>query len=159
MYAPVTKLTSIHMVLTLATRLDLELHQIDIKGAYLNGELNDNEAIYMCQPPGYANPDHLCYVCRLCKTLCGLKQSGCQWYQKLVEILIKSLGFKLCKVDQAIFIKRGDKTIIIIVVHVDDCTITASSLSLIVELKTQIRKHIEITDLGELHWLLGIEVT
>ena len=158
-YAPVAKLTSIHMVLALAAHLDLKLHQINIKGAYLNGELNDNKAIYMRQPPGYANPDHLHYVCRLCKTLYGLKQSGRRWYQKLVEILVKSLGFKLCEVDQAIFIKRGDKTVIIIVVHVDDCTIAASLLSLIVELKAQIRKHIEIMDLGELHWLLGIEVT
>ena len=91
--------------------------------------------------------------------LYGLKQSGRQWYQKLVEILIKSLRFKLCEVNQAVFIKRGNKTVIIIVVHVDDCTIAASSLSLVVELKMQIRKHVEITDLGELHWLLGIEVT
>ena len=113
----------------------------------------------MRQLPGYANPDHLRHVCRLRKTLYGLKQSGRCWYQKLVEILVKNLGFKLCEVDQAVFIKRGDKTVTIIVVHVDDCTIAASSLSLVVELKAQIRKHIEITDLGELHWLLGIEVT
>ena len=158
-YAPVAKLASIQTVLALATHLNLKLHQIDIKGAYLNGELNDDKAIYMRQPPGYANPDHPCYVCQLCKTLYGLKQSGHQWYQKLVEILVKSLGFKLCKVDQAIFIKQGDKTIIIIIVHIDDCTIAASSLSLIIELKAQIRKHVEITDLSKLHWLLGIEVT
>ena len=158
-YTPVAKLTSIRTVLTLAARLNLELHQINIKGAYLNGELNDDEAIHMHQPPSYANPDHLRYVCRLCKTLYGLKQSGCQWYQKLVEILVKSLGFKLCKVDQAVFIERGDKTVIIIIVHVNDCTIATSSLSLVIELKVQIRKHVEITDLSELHWLLGIKVT
>ena len=158
-YAPVTKLASIRTVLTLAARLNLELHQIDIKGAYLNGELNDEEAIYMRQPPGYADPALPRHVCHLRKTLYGLKQSGCRWYQKLVEILVKNLGFKLCEVDQAIFIKRSKKTLIIIVVHVDDCTIAASALSLVVELKTQIRKHVEITDLGKLHWLLGIEVT
>ena len=157
-YAPVAKFASIRTVLALAARLDLELHQIDIKGAYLNSELNDKEAIYMCQPPGYADPALPCHVCHLHKTLYGLKQSGRQWYQKLVEILVKNLGFKLCEVDQAVFIKRGDKTVIIIVVHVDDCTIAASSLSLVIELKVQIRNHVEITDLGELHWLLGIEV-
>ena len=93
------------------------------------------------------------------QTLYGLKQSSRRWYQKLVKILVKSLGFKLCEVDQAVFIKQGDKTVTIIVVHIDDCTIATSSLSLVVELKTQIRKHVEIMDLGELHWLLGIEVT
>ena len=158
-YTPVAKLASIRTVLALAACLDLKLHQINIKGAYLNGELNDDEAIYMRQPPGYTNPDHPRYVCQLCKTLYGFKQSSHRWYQKLVEILIKSLRFKLCKVDQAVFIKQGDKTVIIIVVHVDNCTITASSLSLVVELKAQIRKHVKITDLGELHWLLGIKVT
>ena len=146
------------MVLALATHLDLELHQIDIKGAYLNGELNDDKAIYMCQPPGYTNPDHPCYVCRLRKTLYRLKQSGHRWYQKLVEILVKNLRFKLCEVDQAVFVKWSEKTLVIIVVHVDDCTIAASTLSLIDELKMQIRKHVEITDLSKLHWLLGIEV-
>ena len=75
-YAPVAKLASIRTVLALAAHLDLELHQIDIKGAYLNGELNDDEAIYMRQPPGYANPDYLRHVCRLHKTLYGLKQSS-----------------------------------------------------------------------------------
>ena len=157
-YAPVAKLTSICTVLALATRLDLELHQINIKGAYLNGELNNEETIYMRQPPGYADLALLCHVCRLHKTLYGLKQSSRRWYQKLVEILIKNLGFKLCEVNQAVFIKQGNKTVIIIVVHVDDCTIATSSLSLVIELKAQIRNHIEITDLGELHWLLGIEV-
>ena len=73
-YTPVAKLASIRTVLTLAARLDLELHQINIKGAYLNSELNNDKAIYMRQPPGYTNPDHPRYVCRLCKTLYGLKQ-------------------------------------------------------------------------------------
>ena len=87
------------------------------------------------------------------------KERNCnRWYQKLVKILVKSLGFKLCEVNQAIFIKQDNKTVIIIIVHVDDCTITTSSLFLIIKLKVQIRKHIEITDLSELHWLLGIEV-
>ena len=157
-YTPVTKLASIRTVLALAARLDLELHQIDIKGAYLNGELNDEETIYMRQPPGYANPALPHHVCRLRKTLYRLKQSGRRWYQKLVKILVKNLGFKLCEVDQAVFIKWSEKTLIIIVVHVNNCTIATSALSLVVELKAQIRNHVKITDLGELHWLLGIEV-
>ena len=105
------------------------------------------------------NPALPCHVCHLCKILYGLKQSGQRWYQKLIEILVKNLGFKLCEVDQAVFIKRSKKTLIIIVVHVDDCTITASTLALVVELKVQIRNHVEIMDLSKLHWLLGIKVT
>ena len=154
-YAPVAKLASIRMVLTLATCLNLELHQIDIKGAYLNGELNNNKYIYMHQPPGYADLALPCHVCCLHKTLYGLKQSGHHWYQKLVEILVKNLGFKLWEVDQAMFVKLIKKTLTIIIEHVDDCTITTSSLSLIVKLKVQIRKHVKITNLGKLHWFIS----
>ena len=158
-YTLVTKLASIHTVLTLAARQNLELHQVDIKGAYLNGELTDGKCISMRQRPGYANPTHPKWVCRLRKTLYGLKQSGCQWYQRLVHILVTNLQFKQCTVDQAVFVKHSSKTLIIIIMHVDDCTITASSLALVVAFKAELSKHVEITDLGELHWLLGIEVT
>jgi hypothetical protein len=159
-YAPVANLTSIRTVLALAARLNLELHQIDIKGAYLNGELTTDEIIYMRQPPGFESKDHPRRVCRLRKTLYGLKQSGRRWYQKLVEILVDKLGFTQCDVDQAVFFTRTEAgELIIIVIHVDDCTIAASSIDAINRLKEQLRTHVEITDLGELHWLLGIEVT
>jgi Reverse transcriptase (RNA-dependent DNA polymerase) len=103
MFAPVAKLASIRMVLALAAANDMELHQIDIKGAYLNGELTDKETIYMSQPPGYPVPSSSGKVCLLQKTLYGLKQSGRRWYQKLVDIMLTQLLFSHCDVDQAIF--------------------------------------------------------
>lgn len=158
-YAPVAKLASIRTVLALSARQDLELHQVDIKGAYLNGELTNDEIIYMRQPPGFFSTEHPRKVCRLRKTLYGLKQSGRRWYQKLVEILVDQLGFKQCDVDQAVFLRRNGEDMEIVVVHVDDCTIAATTVDLITKLKGQFREYVEITDLGELHWLLGIEVT
>ena len=92
-FAPVAKLASIRTVLAMAAKLDFELHQIDIKSAYLNGELTENENIYMRQPPGYPAPNSSGKVCHLLKTLYGLKQSGRRWYQKLMEILVKCLAF------------------------------------------------------------------
>ena len=76
-----------------------------------------------------------------------------------MQILVVKLHFKQCTINQAIFVKHGPTTLIIIVVHVDDCTIAASSLTLIIAFKAELTKHVKITDLGELHWLLGIEVT
>lgn len=99
------------MVLTLAAYFDLELYQINIKGAYLNGKLNNKETIYMCQLPGYTNPALPCHICHLCKTLYRLRQSSHWWYQKLVKILVKILRFKLFEVNQAVFIKRSEKTL------------------------------------------------
>ena len=142
----------------MAADLDMELHQIDIKGAYLNGELTSRERIYMWQPPGYPSPDHPNSVCLLKKTLYGLKQSGRRWYQRLCEIM-SSIGFSRCDVDMAVFYRHGDKgELAIVLVHVDDCTIAATSTRLISEFKTGVAKQVEISDLGELHWLLGVEI-
>jgi hypothetical protein len=98
-------------------------------------------------------------VLRLVKTLYGLKQSGRRWYQKLTSIFT-SLGFVQCSVDQAVFFKYNprQKELTVVAVHVDDCTIAATSLHLINALKDGLRQHVEVTDLRELHWVLGIEV-
>ncbi|PPQ83632.1 hypothetical protein CVT26_000950 [Gymnopilus dilepis] len=156
-FAPVARLASIRTVLAIAAVEDFEIHQIDIKGAYLNGVLTSNEVIFMRQPPGYEAPDSHGKVCRLRKTLYGLKQSGRRWYQRLVEIM-KELGFSRCEVDQAVFYRRRKDGMMIVLVHVDDCTIVASAQPLIDRFKTEIARHVGISDLGELHWILGIEI-
>ena len=146
-------------VIVMANCLSFKMHQIDIKGAYLNGKLQDNKVLYMQYPLGYKSPDASTCVLRLVKTLYGLKQSGRCWYQKLSS-MFKSLRFTQCSVDQAVYFKvvvtKGKLTIV--VVYVDDCTIIANTIHLINELKASLSKHFKVTDLGELHWMLGIEV-
>ena len=85
--------------LAIATADDLEMHQMDMKGAYLNGVLTNGEVIYMQQPPGYHTPSNNQLIWCLQKTLYGLKQSGCHWYQKLMEIMMTHLGFSRSDVD------------------------------------------------------------
>jgi hypothetical protein len=87
-FAPIAKLASIRAALAMAAAEDMELHQIDIKGAYLNGELTAHEIISMQQPTGYHTPNSSGKVCHLCKTLYGLKQSGQRWYQRLEDIML-----------------------------------------------------------------------
>jgi Reverse transcriptase (RNA-dependent DNA polymerase) len=154
-FTPVAHLSSIHAVLSIAAVNDYEIHQINIKGAYLNGILTSDEVIFMKQPPGYTKSPEK--VCRLHKTLYGLKQSGRRWYQRLVEIMVTHLRFSRCEVDQAVFYRRRGNDFIIVLVHVDDCTIVATTQPLIDGFKVMIAKHVEITDLGEIHWILGIE--
>jgi hypothetical protein len=93
------------------------------------------------------------------KTLYGLKQSRCHWYWKLTSIFT-SLGFTLCSVNQAIFFKfyPHTKELTIIMVHVDDCTIAATSLHLVDDLKAGLHWQVKVMDLGALHWVLGIQV-
>ena len=157
-YAPVAKLASLRVVIALANQMGWELHQVDVKGAYLNGELQPDEVLYMRHPPGYRKDKSGC-VLHLLKSLYGLKQAGHRWYQKFVSIF-NALRFTQCKVDQAVFYKRDkdQQTSIVIAVHVDDCTIAGSSLAAIENFKSGLRQHIKVTDLGELHWMLGIEI-
>jgi hypothetical protein len=158
-YAPVAKLASSRLLTAMANRANLELHQIDIKGAYLNGELTPDEVLYLQHPPGYKDPDAGTRVLRLQKALYGLKQAGRRWYQKFKQIL-SELGLAQSQVDQAVFYKRGPTgaLALVAVVHVDDCSIGAVNTKVLEAFKHGLRKYVEVTDLGELHWMLGIEV-
>ena len=90
-FAPVARLASIRTVLAFAAAEDYEIGQIDIKAAYLNGELTEDEVIFMKQAPGYEErgPDGSVKVLRLWKSLYGLKQAGRRWYQKLVLVIVR----------------------------------------------------------------------
>ena len=118
-FAPVARLASIRTVLAFAAAEDYETGQIDIKGAYLNGKLTEDEVIFMKQAPGYEETaeDGRVKVLRLWKTLYGLKQAGRRWYQLLVMIMSK-LGFLRCEGDQAVFYRRCEKTKVLIIVLV-----------------------------------------
>jgi Reverse transcriptase (RNA-dependent DNA polymerase) len=155
-FAPVARLTSIRTVLALAAHLDWEIHQVDVRSVYLYGELTPDEVIYLKPPPGMSvcKPDE---ILLLRKAIYGLKQSGRRWYQVLKNILLL-LGLKRCNVDAAVFYRHGPAGTLILLAHVDDLTIAASNIKLIKEFKSGIKSHVEITDLGEIHWLLGIEV-
>lgn len=81
-YTPIAKFALLQTILTLSNCMNLKLHQVNIKGAYFNSELTDEECIYMHQPPDFPyTPSGDC-VLKLCKTIYSLKQSGHRWYQK-----------------------------------------------------------------------------
>ena len=158
-YTLVACLMSLCMVIAMANHLGLELHQMDIKGAYLNGVLNNNEVLYMQHPPGYKAQGARHSVLHLQKMLYGLKQSGQCWYQKLSSIFL-SLSFTQCSINQAVFYKadKDQKALMVIAVHVNNFTITAGSNMLIHELINGLHQQLEVTDLGKLHWMLGIKI-
>ena len=143
----------------MANQLGLTPHQVDIKGAYLNGILREDKILYMQHPPSYKASDAGKHILWLQKALYGLKKAGCHWYQTFSSIL-SLLSFAQCSVDQAIYHKMSAAAgkLIVIAVHVDGCTIAASWLCLIEDFKASLSKHVEVTDLGELHWMLSIEV-
>ena len=155
-YSPVAKLSSLRTILALAAHEDWDIDCFDFDGAYLNGELGEDEDIYMKNPPGYNEDDDT--VKHLKKSLYGLKQAGRKWYDTLKRTLA-DLGFRVSDADPGVFHARNANHPIIIAVHVDDCTITSSSAELVQDYKQKINARHSITDLGPIHWLLGIKVT
>ena len=90
-FAPVVTLTTIRTILAIVAYHDLELEQVDVVTAFLNGDLK--EEIYMAVPEGLKEPSNRNKVCKVPKSLYGLKQSSRQWYAKMHEFLIRQLGF------------------------------------------------------------------
>jgi hypothetical protein len=151
-FAPVAKFTSIHTLLALAAKNDLELHQMDIKTAFLNGELD--EEIFMNLLPGFKKPNT---IWKLKKGLYGLKQASREWYKRLCTEF-EALGFTQCHSDHGVFFVSRSGIFLIIIMYVDDLIILLDSMDAVKELKNQLNKCFEMTDLGEARWILGIEV-
>jgi hypothetical protein len=154
-YAPVAKLTTNRIILALAARNNWEVHQIDIKNAYLNTDLEEN--VYMRQPPGFEIPGRETDVCLLQKALYGLRQSGNRWYDRLSSTFI-GLGYGRCETEYCVFYKSNGSQFIIVVVAVDDLTLASNSLDFLLKMKKELAKKFEFTDAGDVHWLLGIEI-
>ena len=127
-----------------------------MKSAYLNGEFAEGEVVWMKPPPGFSSAYKGVRALRIRRPIYGLKQSARRWYEKFVGIF-KKLGFTVCGADPGAFYRRTPGPIIVII-HVDDCTIGAPYVTLIEDFKRRIVEFVDISDLGELHWLLGIEI-
>ncbi|KAL7284387.1 hypothetical protein ACG7TL_001677 [Trametes sanguinea] len=153
-FAPVVRLETLRILLAIATLLDLDVHVVDIVGAYLNGRLR--EEIYMRQPPLYENGH--ADVCRLHRTLYGLKQSGREWNLEL-DTAFKKLRFMRLISDQCVYIRTATDALCIVAVHVDDMTMLTSSAEATAALKRELAAHFEISDPGPIRQVVGLEVT
>jgi len=154
-FAPVAKLHTIRIVLSLAVNLEWELWQMDVKNAFLHGELEDE--VYMYPPPGLEHLVQPGNVLRLKKAIYGLKQSPRAWYNKLSTTL-NGRGFKKSELDHTLFTLTTPSGIICLLVYVDDIIITGSDKAGIKATKEFLKSVFEIKDLGEMKYFLGIEL-
>jgi hypothetical protein len=153
-FAPVANLESIRILLALAARYYLELNQMDVSTAYLNGKLL--EELYLQPPEGVdIKPDH-CW--RLKKSLYGLKQAGRTWNVTLDKAL-HSLGFSRLDAETCLYVFRNsDGGVCFLVVYVDDLLLAASSRALMDAVKAKLTSRFKMRDLGKASFILGIEV-
>lgn len=128
---------------------------MDAVTAFLQGELN--EEIYMRQPECFADKTNR--VCRLRKSLYGLKQSSRVWNMKLSSVLTQQLNFTRSTVDQSVYFKHSAQNIVILAVYVDDILIFGSNSMMITKLKKDLSKHFKMKDLGLATNVLGMNLT
>jgi hypothetical protein len=152
-FAPVVRLESIRAALAIAAIENLEIIQMDIRGAYLNGELK--EEIYMRQPPGFE--DETQRVWRLRKTIYGLKQSGREWNREF-DSKLTSIHLNKTAVDHCVYFRERDGERTWITVWVDDLLILSTTRQEAERTREEIEKLFETKDLGEPRKIIGIEI-
>ena len=155
-FAPVVKHVSIRIILSYVVNVDAELEQMDVKTAFLHGNLD--ETIYMEQPEGFIKKGDEGKVCLLRKSLYGLKQSPRQWNLRF-DSFIKTLGFIRCVKDHCVYMKKlktGD--CIYLLLYVDDMLIAAKNKKNIQVLKKSLSTEFEMKDLGAASRILGMDI-
>ena len=116
-FSPVAKMTSVRLFISQAATHNWDLHQLDIKNAFLHGDLQ--EEVYMEQPLGFVAQGEIGKVCRLRKSLYGLKQSPYAWFGKFSQA-VEKFGLQKNKSDHSVFYQNSSSGIILLVVYVDD---------------------------------------
>ena len=154
-FAPVAKLNTVRVLLSCAVNQGWDLQQLDVKNAFLHGELE--EEVYMEIPPGFSCDKTQGKVCKLKRALYGLKQSPRAWFGRFQRAMV-SVGYKQSNADHTLFVKKAGTKITILVVYVDDRVATGNDSDEINRLKKFLGQEFEIKDLGKLRYFLGIEV-
>jgi len=122
-FAPVAKLASLRTILAIATNQDLEVHQMDVKSAYLNGALQ--EEIYMKPPPSFNIPEDMIF--HLIKAVYGTKQGGCVWYNN-IQATLHIMGYHHTIADHAVFTCTTGVSPSIIALYINDITMVCRDL-------------------------------
>ncbi|CAI7798371.1 unnamed protein product [Closterium sp. NIES-53] len=152
-FAPTAKPPTLRVLLADAAVSGKFIIQVDISTAFLNGILEED--VYMTQPPGYE--DGTGRVCKLKKSIYGLKQVPRCWYQKLAAVL-DEMGFRTSSCDESLFLKGEGEKLVLFLVYVDDILLFSSSMKEIQKVQQQLMKNFKCKTLGEAKYYLGMHV-
>ena len=155
-YAPVARLEAIRMFLAFAAYSNFKVYQMDVKSAFLNGELD--EEVYVEQPPGFENQEQLDFVYFLFKAIYGLKQAPRKWYDTLSGFLLEN-GFVRGIIDKTLFSKKHKSDMILVQVYVDDIIFGSTNDNLCKRFAELMQSKFEMSMMGELKFFLGLQVS
>jgi hypothetical protein len=153
-FAPVAKMVTVRLLLSVTALRGWHLHQLDVNNAFLHGDLDED--VYMTLPPGFGRKGET-RVCKLHKSLYGLKQASRQWFIKLSGAL-KAAGFHQSLSDYSLFVQSHHGNFLALLIYVDDVILAGNNLQDIENTKLFLSKQFKLKDLGQLKYFLGIEV-
>jgi hypothetical protein len=153
--APIARIISIRVLITLASIYKLVVHQIDVKTVFLNGNLD--KKVYMDQPESFVLLGNEKKVCKLVKSLYGLKQAPKQWHEKFDTVILAN-GFKHNKADKCVYSKFTVEYGVIVYLYVDDMLIFGTNMLGVCETKKYLASMFKMKDLNEADTILGIKV-
>ncbi|GJY58000.1 putative ribonuclease H-like domain-containing protein [Tanacetum coccineum] len=153
-FAPVARIEAIRLFLAYASFKDFVVYQMDVKSAFLYGKIE--EEVYVCQPPGFEDPDFPDRVYKVEKALYGLHQAPRAWYETLSTYLLDN-GFQRGKIDKTLFIKRHKGDILLVQVYVDDIIFGSTKKELCNAFEKLMHEKFQMSSMGELTFFLGLQ--
>ena len=141
--------------MALIANFDLELHQMDVKTAFLNRDLA--KKVYIKQPEGFSSSDDENLVCKLKKSIYGLKQAFRQWYLKFHDV-ISSFEFVDNLINQCIYHKVSGSKICFLILYVDDIILASNNKGFLCEVKQFLSKNFDMKDMGDVSYIIGIKI-
>ncbi|GJS38153.1 retrovirus-related pol polyprotein from transposon TNT 1-94 [Tanacetum coccineum] len=154
-FAPVARIEAIRIFLAYASYMGFTVYQMDVKSAFLYGQIE--EEVYVCQPPGFEDPDHPDKVYKVVKALYGLHQAPRAWYDTLATYLLSN-GFQRGQIDQTLFIKSQQGHILLVQIYVDDIIFGSTKKELCEEFEKLMKDKFQMSSMGELTFFLGLQV-
>ncbi|GKA47149.1 retrovirus-related pol polyprotein from transposon TNT 1-94 [Tanacetum coccineum] len=155
-FAPVARLEAIRIFLANAASKNMTVYQMDVKTAFLNGELK--EVVYVSQPEGFVDPDRPHHVYRLKKALYGLKQAPRAWYDTLSKFLLAQ-GFSKGVVDPTLFIRKTGKHTLHVQIYVDDIIFASTDPKDCDRFSNEMSSKFQMSMMGQISFFLGLQIS
>ncbi|GJW01450.1 putative ribonuclease H-like domain-containing protein [Tanacetum coccineum] len=155
-FTPVARIKAIRLFLAYASFKYFVVYQMDVNSAFLYGKIK--EEVYVCQPPGFEDPEFRDKVYKVEKALYGLHQAPRAWYETLSTYLLDN-GFQRGQIDKTLFIKRIKSDILLVQVYVDDIIFGSTKKELCTDFEKLMHKKFQMSSMGELTFFLGLQVT
>ncbi|KAJ9545765.1 hypothetical protein OSB04_025472 [Centaurea solstitialis] len=154
-FSPVAMLKSIRILMAISAYFNYEIWQMDVKTAFLNGKLTED--VYMEQPEGFEDPKNPNKVCKLLKSIYGLKQASRSWNLHFDE-RIKEFGFAKSEFEPCVYTKFSGSIVTFLVLYVDDILLIGNDVPTLQSVKSWLSKCFQMKDLGEAAYILGIKI-